>query len=248
MIHNIEKNSKFALGVDIKGKEFLTDLAELNSTLIVGNSGTGKTSKIKYLIKNIDSNVQNNETTIWNIKEDSEITALSKLDSVMVDITSLEDIFKSVDYFTEEVERRKKLLIENDVENYSALYTKALESRNTELLAKLSYRTLVVTESGYLFKNIYKNYTKDDIQKMIYKLREIIIYTRTLGIVVLWESQTGRDIQIPKPLMGCFRNTIIFDNPSSYKFLTSETKKNLLDIPKFYAIHRMFAIDNMILK
>lgn len=248
MTQNIKKNSKFALGVDINGKEFLTDLAELNSTLIVGESGTGKTSKIKYLIKNIDSNVQNNETTIWNIKEDSEITALAKLDSVVEDITSLEDIFKSVDYFTEEVERRKKLLIENDAENYSALYTKALESENTELLAKLSYRTLVVTESGYLFKNIYKNYTKDDIQKMIYKLREIIIYTRTLGIVVLWESQTGRDTQIPKPLMDCFRNTIIFDNPSSYNFLTSETKKNLLNIPQFYAIHRMFANDNMILK
>jgi len=146
-------NSKLALalGKDIAGKPYITDLARMPHLLVAGATGSGKSVSVNAIICSILFNATSDEVKFLMIDPKRlELGIYNDIPHLLVPVVmEPRQAGNALRWATEEMDQRYRLLSEKGVRNidqYNALVESGVITDDDESMEKLPYIVIVVDE------------------------------------------------------------------------------------------------------
>lgn len=175
-----QKGLTYALGIDIGGKNIVSDIADMPHMLIAGATGQGKSVCVNSIIISMLYKYGPEELRFIMVDpKQVEFTPYGKLPHLMINhiICEPEKAISAFDWLIKEMERRFKLFAEYGVREING-FNKAIDTETTQKLPRI---VLIVDEVADLMQ-----YNKNEIESRIQRLTQ---KARAAGIHLILATQ-----------------------------------------------------------
>lgn len=175
-----QKGLTYALGIDIGGKNIVSDIADMPHMLIAGATGQGKSVCVNSIIISMLYKYGPEELRFIMVDpKQVEFTPYGKLPHLMINqiICEPEKAISAFDWLIKEMERRFKLFAEYGVREING-FNNAIDTETTQKLPRI---VLIVDEVADLMQ-----YNKNEIESRIQRLTQ---KARAAGIHLILATQ-----------------------------------------------------------
>lgn len=228
-LNEYEEKLMFYVGETEKGTGIYTDMSDNSSMIILGNSGTGKTTKLNSMINNLST--RNSEKSLDVIILDSSGRTYGNIfienECVSTYVNNYEGYLFTIAEALEEIERRKIFLNDNNYRSWEH-YIKEDGSFKWDIL---NARQLLVIDNVISWNlELNDNLTSKEYEKYENDLEKIFTDGRAFGIRVITITQSDR--YIPEFILNNSSVKLLFDNGTVGEFVYSDSNFNDLKIKR----------------
>ena len=171
----------FAIGKDVEGKNYISDIKKTSHIIIGGTTGSGKSVCIDTLIISILYKSKPNEVKFVMIDPTSRLLIYNEIPHLLIPvITDFRKAIGALAWAVQEMENRYQIFHTMGTKNLEQ-YNKNKEKGEKVELGKLPYLLIIIDEFMDLIKT-----NKKDVEKFIYRLTQ---KGRAAGIYLIIATQ-----------------------------------------------------------
>lgn len=198
------------VGVGSNGKEIISDFSNETSLVLIGQSGSGKTTKIKEIIKEISGSKDINLIDISLVDLDylsSYKKTYLETECISTYVTNVYGFLNTIEEFHYELEDRKEFLEDNGIESWKELHNQDIID-----LKENPWKVLIIDEFTIWKERIKEVLTVEEYESIISKLVSISMEGRSLGIKLIIGSQSSLESYIPIEILSNSSMKMVFSS------------------------------------